>query len=343
MDNIWELDRLDEAFTIIENIGEGSYGTVTKAYDKVHNEIVALKLLFKIKSLDSIPSTVQRELNILSSLDHPNINKLLNVVWVKSEKHFYLSLEYCESDIFALVHRSDCSPKIIRGFMKQILEGLSYLHSNGIIHRDIKPANIFVKNGNTIKIGDFGLACVYESGRTMTNNVITCSYRPPEILLGETSYGTEVDIWSIGAVFYQMMTRQILFGGSVNENQVISTIFDVCGVPTSETWPNLPNLKYAPMVLRCKQNGHSLVSFLKNKIPQEYHDLIPLLSQCLTLDPSKRATADSILEEGFFKKVDIPEIQFEEIHAKKPVTIPKLFGADIPPIIRPKHLVLSVC
>ena len=89
--------------------------------------------------------------------------------------------------------------------MYQILQGLSHLSAMKMIHRDMKPGNLLYSNKGEVKIADFGLARIF-SGSQMTNKVVTLWYRAPELLLGERYYTDKVDIWSLGCIFYEIMT-----------------------------------------------------------------------------------------------------------------------------------------
>lgn len=110
--------------------------------------------------------------------------------------------------------------------MYQVARGLLYLHTARIMHRDIKPANIMVNQNCSAKIADFGLARVYnvkegkKKGEPMTDYIATRWYRPPEVLLGSTAYGSAVDIWGFGCTLVELFISHPLFPGSSTLNQL---------------------------------------------------------------------------------------------------------------------------
>jgi cyclin-dependent kinase 12/13 len=122
----------------------------------------------------------------------------------------------------------------IKLYIFQILTGLHYCHNNQILHRDIKLANLFLTEDHEVKIGDFGLARSFTGqDQTYTNRVITLWYRPPELLMGETRYSTEIDIWSVGCIFAEMLCRKPLFPGREENNATqCEIIFQVRTIPS---------------------------------------------------------------------------------------------------------------
>ncbi|VDN15919.1 unnamed protein product [Dibothriocephalus latus] len=105
----------------------------------------------------------------------------------------------------------------VKIFLYQILRGLRYLHSAGIVHRDIKPGNMLVNSNCLLKICDFGLARMDDpkNQAQLTQEVVTQYYRSPELLMEASRYSYGVDIWSVGCTFAELLSRRILFPVSV--------------------------------------------------------------------------------------------------------------------------------
>lgn len=98
--------------------------------------------------------------------------------------------------------------------MYQLLKGIDYCHSHRVLHRDLKPQNLLIDKKGDLKLADFGLArAIGIPVRTYTHEVVTLWYRAPEILLGAKQYSTPVDIWSVGCIFAELVTKRPLFPG----------------------------------------------------------------------------------------------------------------------------------
>lgn len=125
--------------------------------------------------------------------------------------------------------------------MKDLLDGIAYLHDRKIVHRDLKTSNLLYSNEGILKICDFGLARKAAQA-LMTQEVITMWYRPPELLLGEYHYSVELDIWSVGCIMAEMFLREPLFQGK-SELEQLDIIFKAIGSPTEESWPDVKSFK----------------------------------------------------------------------------------------------------
>jgi len=109
----------------------------------------------------------------------------------------------------------------LKHLLYQILSAVSHIHEKWYIHRDMKTSNILVHKSGRICVCDFGLARKYQEPRKpLTQMVITLWYRPPELLFGENKYGPEVDMWSVGCIFAELITRKALLQGQGELDQI---------------------------------------------------------------------------------------------------------------------------
>lgn len=166
-------------------VGKGTYGEVYKAEDLLTNSTVALKYVKMERENEGIPITTVREINVLRSLDHPNIVQLNAIVSSDHKKNFstYLSFEYMNHDLLAILHNEKYkfSEDFIFIIFKQILEGVNYCHSRKIIHRDLKCSNILLNSKGEVKVADWGLGREYVEDRPFTNKVSSLWYRAIEV------------------------------------------------------------------------------------------------------------------------------------------------------------------
>lgn len=194
----------------------------------------------------------------------------------------------------------------IKTLLLQLISGVDYLHTNWILHRDLKTSNLLLNNRGVLKIADFGMARYYgDPPPRMTQLVVTLWYRAPELLLGEERYGTAIDMWSIGCIFGELLTKEPLLQGK-NEVDELIKIFELCGTPTEETWPGykrLPNARH----LRFPGNTILKGSTLRTKFPFLTSTGISLLVDLLALNPAKRPSADKMLNHAFFREDPKPK------------------------------------
>ncbi|KAJ3693691.1 hypothetical protein LUZ60_009171 [Juncus effusus] len=239
-----------DCFNKLDQIGEGTYGQVFMAKEKRTGEIVALKKIRMDNEKEGVPITAIREIKILSKLQHENVIHLKEIVTSpgpeKDEKgkqvaakkfkgDIFMVFEYMDHDLTGLSARPDIcfSAPQIKCYMRQLLNGLHYCHVNRVIHRDIKCSNILIDNKGNLKLADFGLSRFYtgDEKSNLTNKVVTLWYRPPELLLGSTKYGPEIDMWSVGCIFAEILNGgQPILPGKTESDQ-IDKIKELFGTP----------------------------------------------------------------------------------------------------------------
>ncbi len=127
--------------------------------------------------------------------------------------------------------------------MQQILEGCAYLHQKNYIHRDLKTANLLMNNKGEMKICDFGMARYRDPRDTkLTRSCVTIWYRAPELLYGERNYSSKVDMWSVGCIMAEVLTKKVLFDGHEEKDQM-EKIYQKLGSP-DETWDGCSRLPH---------------------------------------------------------------------------------------------------
>lgn len=192
-------------------IGYGAFGKVKEAIHVVNGEKVAVKIIKKKKMKhENDFRQVQREIKLLSLLNHPNIVQLFEAI--ETEDAIYMIMEHVSGgELYDhILKRGRLSEPEARHFFRQILAGIHYCHSNHVVHRDVKPENILVTANNTIKIIDFGLSNQYKSGMLLESFCGSPAYCSPE-LLSQERYGPVTDVWSTGITLYSMLTGGMPF------------------------------------------------------------------------------------------------------------------------------------
>jgi cell division cycle 2-like protein len=183
----------------------------------------------------------------------------------------------------------------VKRLLLQLTSGVSYLHENWILHRDLKTSNLLLNNRGQLKIADFGMArYVGDPAPKLTQLVVTLWYRAPELLLGTRTYDAAVDMWSVGCIFGELITREPLLQGT-NEVDQMSKIFELCGVPTEDSCLKLP------------KNPLTTGSVVRAKFPNMTTAGAGLLNDLLALDPDRRPTAKEMLGHEYFRQDPKPK------------------------------------
>ncbi|CAE6503687.1 unnamed protein product [Rhizoctonia solani] len=209
-----------------------SFGNSAK--DELTAAAVAIKKIMKPFSTPVLAKRTYRELKLLKHIKHENIISLSDVFISPQEDMIaisYFVTELLGTDLHRLLTSRPLEKQFIQYFLYQILRGLKYVHSAGVIHRDLKPSNILVNENCDLRICDFGLARLQDP--QMTGYVSTRYYRAPEIMLTWQKYDVAVDIWSTGCIFAEMLEGKPLFPGKDHVNQ-FSIITELLGTPPDD-------------------------------------------------------------------------------------------------------------
>lgn len=254
-DDEYSLSRA-QRYVIQERLGEGTFGEVRKAVDSRSGAEVAIKSVRILSRKSGIPKAVFREMQALKQLSNCEfILKLFDVY--PDESNLCLVTEYVASDLSEVINQAKdyLSRANLKCFFRMIFEGIGFCHSKGIIHRDIKPAStlyitktcwtlqvlnfrrltmnldLLLSSSGIVKLGDFGLARIYEAregGASMSHQVATRQYRAPELLYASRHYTLAVDIWSVAVVMAELISLQVWF--VVTAYQLISKPVHWCSM-----------------------------------------------------------------------------------------------------------------
>eukprot|EP01102_Stenamoeba_stenopodia_P008771 TRINITY_DN255_c0_g3_i1.p1 TRINITY_DN255_c0_g3~~TRINITY_DN255_c0_g3_i1.p1 ORF type:complete len:519 (-),score=86.09 TRINITY_DN255_c0_g3_i1:12-1568(-) len=193
-----------------EQIGSGAFSSVCSAVNRTTGERVAVKIIDRNRFWQNQKQMefLEREKKILSRVKHPNITSVYGIF--ESKSHIYIVMELARGgELFKkILDDGSYSESVARRLFTQLLDAMEYLHSQGIVHRDLKPENILLQDNGpnpVLKITDFGLATFVSEAAKMNTMCGTPQYVAPEILRGG-SYGKEVDLWSLGAILYIMLS-----------------------------------------------------------------------------------------------------------------------------------------
>ncbi|KAI5925200.1 kinase-like domain-containing protein [Camillea tinctor] len=257
--------RVIDKYKVVGFISSGTYGRVYKALGRQGQPgEFAIKKFKPDKEGEQIQYTgisqsAVREMALCSELKHDNVIRLIEIIL--EDKCIFMVFEYAEHDLLQIIHhhtqqpRHSIPPSTVKSIMFQLLNGCQYLHNNWVLHRDLKPANIMVTSSGQVKIGDLGLARLFQkplhslfSGDKV---VVTIWYRAPELLLGSRHYTPAIDMWAVGCIFAELLSLRPIFKGEeakmdkktvpFQRNQM-QKIVDIMGLPNKDRWPYLTSM-----------------------------------------------------------------------------------------------------
>ncbi|KAL4129194.1 hypothetical protein PRIC2_005205 [Phytophthora ramorum] len=319
--------NVDPKYQPIDAIGQGSYGVVCSVRNTETDEKLAIKKITPMAGDEWDATHTLREIRLMRCLGaHENVISLKDLSMCKEKDELYMMMELADTDLHRLI-QSSCplTEGHIRVIMYQVLSGVKAMHDNGVLHRDLKPGNLLLNKDCELKITDFGLARMMpkkaqlgleqvsnDVSPMMTEYVVTRWYRPPELMLAPNgSYDGAVDMWSVGCILGELVSRKPLFPGTDFMDQ-LTRVFHVLPVPAPEDRGYVIEkdaLKFlsslpppAPGALETKlgdtASSHSL----------------DLLRRLLCFNPKERISADDALAHPFFEGVQDEWGEITQLH-----------------------------
>ncbi|CAO2608736.1 Mitogen-activated protein kinase 13, partial [Lemmus lemmus] len=278
------------------------------AFDTKTGHRVAVKKLSRPFQSIIHAKRTYRELRLLKHMKHEN-GGLPCIIHNYSSVSRYLVTHLMGADLNNIVKCQKLTDDHVQFLIYQILRGLKYIHSAGVVHRDLKPGNLAVNEDCELKILDFGLA--RHADPEMTGYVVTRWYRAPEVILSWMHYNQTVDIWSVGCIMAEMLTGKTLFKGKDYLDQ-LTQILKVTGVPGAEFVQKLKDKAAKSYIQSLPQSPKKDFTQL---FPRASPQAADLLDKMLELDVDKRLTAAQALAHPFFEPFRDPE---EETEAQQP-------------------------
>jgi len=290
-------------------VGEGSYGVVVKCRDRDSGQVVAIKKFLETDEDQTVKKIAMREIRMLKRLRHDNLINLIEVF--RRRRKLYLVFEYVDHTVLDELEDSGVrglKPSVARSHIFQVLRGVEFCHNNQIIHRDVKPENVLVSKFGVVKLCDFGFARLMAApGEVYTDYVATRWYRAPELLVGDTQYGKEVDVWAVGCLYSEMMSGEPLFPGESDIDQLFQ-ITKLLG-PLAPKHRQIVNrnpmfnglsVPPPPATPSGKSNGGGASTGLESQFCQWSTESLSFLKSCLEMEPEKRPSCSVLLKSVLF-------------------------------------------
>ncbi|KAF1889672.1 hypothetical protein Lal_00025000 [Lupinus albus] len=275
------------------------FGTPFAAVNAETHEEVAIKKVGNAFDNRIDAKRTLREIKLLRHMDHENVMSIKDIIRPPQKENFndvYIISELMDTDLHQIIR----SNQPLTDDHCRLLRGLKYVHSANVLHRDLKPSNLLLNANCDLKIADFGLARTTSETDFMTEYVVTRWYRAPELLLNCSEYTAAIDIWSVGCILGEIMTRQPLFPGRdyvhqlrlITENDNFTAFQKLIGSPddTSLGFLRSDNARRYVMQLPQYQKQNFCTRF-----PDMSPGAIDLLEKMLVFDPNRRITVEQAL------------------------------------------------
>ena len=262
-------------YEMLDNLGEGIFGSVKLGVEKKTNQRVAIKIIKKNKTKESDIELVRNEIDIMKLCYHPYVVHLLD--HFENGEYIFIVMEYIKGGSLTDYMKSkkfNFTERRAAELIYQLAKGLKYLHKYGIIHRDLKTDNIMLTEASdkgNIKIMDFGLSKILGKKEKSTDGFGTLTFVSPEVLIRKP-YNKEIDIWSIGVILYLLLSGDLPFDDEEDDEQKIA-----------------------------KSIVFNEVEFPQKKFGNRSKEVIDLIKKCLTKEPKNRIKIDEIIKSDWIK------------------------------------------
>ena len=262
-------------YEMLDDLGEGIFGSVKLGVEKKTKERVAIKIIKKKKAKPSDIELVRTEIDIMKLCHHPNVVHLLD--HFENAEYIFIVMEYIRGGRltdYMKEKKFHFSEKRAAEIIYEIAIGVKYLHKYGIIHRDLKTDNIMLTESNDkghIKIMDFGLSKILGKKEKTSDGFGTLTFVSPEVLIRKP-YNKEIDIWSIGVILYLILSGDLPFDDEKDDEQKIA-----------------------------KSIVFNEVEFPSMKFGNKSKEVIELIKRCLTKEPKDRIKIDEIIKSDWIQ------------------------------------------
>ncbi|EGO19434.1 hypothetical protein SERLADRAFT_335756, partial [Serpula lacrymans var. lacrymans S7.9] len=278
-------------------IGKGATSVVRLAHkwDRSEEKLYAVKEFRKRRKNESEKEYVKKltaEFCISSTLHHVNIVETVDLVQDENQ-HWCEVMEFCPGgDLYAAIKKGGMSPSEVECCFKQIISGVSYLHSQGVAHRDIKPENLFFDTKGHLKIGDYGASTVYRLPWETTIHMSTglCGSEPyiaPEQFLGKPYDARLVDIWACGIVYYCLHFQEMPWRVAQSSDTLYAAYASACSAPQPS--PSSSSVQNFPPTIN-------------NLSPRGCRSLI---RKMLEPDPKQRAQIEAVMAHSWMQGIEV--------------------------------------
>jgi serine/threonine protein kinase len=263
-------------YEMLDDLGEGIFGSVKLGVEKKTKERVAIKIIKKNKTKQSDIELVRTEIDVMKLCHHPNVVHLLD--HFENAEYIFIVMEYIRGGRltdYMKEKKFNFTEKRAAEIIYQIAQGVKYLHKYGIIHRDLKPDNIMLTEASDkgqIKIMDFGLSKILGKKEKTVDGFGTLTFVSPEVLIRKP-YNKEIDIWSIGVILYLLLSGDLPFDDEEDDEQKIA-----------------------------KSIVFNEVEFPQKKFGNRSKEVINLIKKCLTKEPKNRIKIDEIIKSDWIQE-----------------------------------------